>query len=270
VEYGFSVQQVSGFTALTITTQDVTQFPTNLLTVKVTYANGTVAAGAYVSASVIGSSYYWGYEPNVVTWATTESDGIAVLFTPTAPIQVDAWIWVPSTGTINPGAPTGVSGQVVNGTVIPVPVYLGLAGSALVVPPQTNAQITLQPQQSSYWATPSTATATPSTTSSSSSYAAGPGSVPYSVYEQQQGNPNLTNLEATSSTPTPQPTASPSTTVSAAPTPTPTHTIPEFPTIIIAFTILLATTAATLFLIKNPKNNKDERLPHFTRHKCRK
>ena len=136
-EYGFLVQQVSGSSALTITTQNVSQYPTNSLTVKVVYDNGTAAVGASVSASVIGSSYYWGYESNVVTWASTGEDGVANLVTPVAPVQIDVWIWVPSDTTNYPTPQMDVPGQVVNGTIIAYPIYVGLAGSALVVPPQT-------------------------------------------------------------------------------------------------------------------------------------
>ena len=132
VEYGFSMKQISSPTSFTITTQDVTQFPTNALAVTVQYANGTAAVGASVSASVIGSSYYWGYEPNVVTWATTGADGVANLIVPTAPVQINAWLWIPSNET---GVPTpkvvGAPSQVINGSVIAYPIYLGLAGSAL-------------------------------------------------------------------------------------------------------------------------------------------
>ena len=213
VEYGFSVKQINSSTTISITTQNVTQFPTNSLAVTVQYPNGTAAVGASVSASVIGSSYYWGYEPNVVTWATTGADGVANLTVPTAPVQINAWIWIPynETGSSTPpnvGAPS----QIVNGSVIAYPIYVGLAGSSLVVPPQTSATITLHDQQPNYWVTPYVAAATPSGTtavpnSSGSSVAAGPGSVPSEVYAQQQGNPNLQSYPAPSTTAIPQPTA---------------------------------------------------------------
>ncbi len=210
VEYGFSMKQISSPTSFTITTQDVTQFPTNALAVTVQYANGTAAVGASVSASVIGSSYYWGYEPNVVTWATTGADGVANLIVPTAPVQINAWLWIPSNET---GVPTpkvvGAPSQVINGSVIAYPIYLGLAGSALVIPPQTSATISLQVQEPNYWVTPYAGAASAVPGSSSSGLAAGPGSVPSSVYAQQQGNPNLQSFPAPStsstagSTPTP-------------------------------------------------------------------
>lgn len=204
-EYGFSVTQVSNSMTITITTH-VSQYPTNPFTVKVLYANGTAAVGASVSVSVIGSSYYWGYEPNVVTWASTGDDGIAALSTPIAPVQINAWIWVPSNTTGSPSPKIGAPGQVVNGTVIAVPTYIGLAGSAVGVPPQTSVIISLQTQQTNYWITPYAATASSGATSG---YVAGPGSVPSSVYAQQQGSPDLQGFQAPSSTASPQPTASP-------------------------------------------------------------
>ena len=247
VEYGYSVQPVSSPINITIITQNVTSFPTNQISVSVLYSNGTAAADAYVSASVIGSAYYWGYEPNVVTWTTTGTDGTANLLTPIAPLTIDSWLWVPYNETSYPVPQSAASGQgqAVNGTIIPAPIYIGLAGSTTILPPQTNAVITLQLQQTDYWATPYTGTATPTGTTSTS-YAAGPGSVPYSVYEQQQGNPNLQNLQPSSS-PTPQPTATPST----------TPVTPEFPSSTIFLIALFTSTSIALSMsIKNHSRSK--------------
>jgi hypothetical protein len=205
-EYGYSVQQVSSSDAITITTQGVTQFPTNTLTVKVLYANGTAAVGASVSASVIGSSYYWGYESNVVTWASTGADGVAMLVTPAAPVHVDAWIWLPSNATSYPPPQVGATGTAVNGIGIAMPVYIGLAGSAVVFPLQVAVTITLEAQQVDYWVVPYVGVSTPSGSEPGS--VAGPGSVPYSVYAQQQGNPNLQNFQSPGSA-SPEPTVSP-------------------------------------------------------------
>lgn len=205
VEYGYSVEQVSSSVAITIATLGVAQFPTSTLSVKVLFANGTAAVGASVSASVVGSSYYWGYEPDVVTWASTGADGVATLVTPAAPVQLDAWIWLPSNATSYP-PPAGATGSAVNGTGVAVPVYLGLAGSVLVVPPQATVTITLEVQQADYWVVPFVGVSTPSGSVPTS--VAGPGSVPYSVYAQQQGNPNLQNFQSPGSA-SPQPTVSP-------------------------------------------------------------
>lgn len=197
-EYGYSVQQISGPVSITITTQSVSSFPTNTLKIQVLYANGTAAAGASVSASTIGSSYYWGYESNVVTWTATGPDGYATLVTPIAPEQVNAWIWLPLNLTNNPPPQVIVGGEPINVSGPMIPTYVGFAGSTLIVPPQTAASITMRTQQQNYWVTPYAPT---------SSSSAGPGAVPTSVYAQQQGNPALQTTQ------TPKPTAtSPSTT----------------------------------------------------------
>jgi len=199
VEYGYSVQQVSSSITITIATQNVSSFPTSTLTIQVLYANGSAAADASVSASTIGSSYYWGYEPNVVTWTTTNADGYATLVTPTAPEQINAWSWLPLNLTNSPPQQVIVGGEPVNTSGPVMPTYIGLAGSTLIIPPQTTATITLYAQQQNYWVTPYAAT-------SSSSSSAGPGAIPESVYATQQGDPALRT------TTTPTPTAKGSTT----------------------------------------------------------
>lgn len=210
VEYGYSVQQISTSGTITITTQNVSTFPTTTLTILVLYANGTAASGASVSASTIGSSYYWGYEPNVVTWTTTNSNGYATLVTPTAPEQINAWSWLPLNFTGVAVPPAIIAGEPVNTSGPMIPAYLGLAGSTMIVPPQTTATITLYTQQQNYWVTPYAATTTPETGSTgapSASSSAGPGAIPASVYAQQQGNPAL---QATrTATPTPTATSAP-------------------------------------------------------------
>jgi hypothetical protein len=212
VEYGYSVQQVSSSITITIATQNVSSFPTEPLTIQVLYANGTVAADASVSASTVGSSYYWGYESNVVTWTTTNSNGYATLVTPTAPEQINAWSWLPLNLSGVAAPQVIIAGEPVNASGPMIPAYLGLAGSTLIIPPQTTSTITMQTQQQNYWVTPYAATATPetgSTSASSSSSSAGPGAIPASVYAQQQGNPALQATQT--STPTPTPTSAPTT-----------------------------------------------------------
>jgi hypothetical protein len=206
VEYGYLTQQVSGSTTLTISTENVTSFPTTTLTIKVAYANGTAADGATVSASVVGSSYYWGYESNAVMWNTTQADGIAILVAPQAPVQIDAWNWVPISLPSNlTTVPVIVGGEEVNVTVYWEPTYVGLAGSVLIVPPQTSASITLHVQQPSYWVMPYGAVATP-TTAGKGTASSNASSIPATVVQQQQGNPLLKNYQTptnpTSSTPT--------------------------------------------------------------------
>jgi len=200
IEYGFAVQQISSSVSITITTQSVSSFPTNTLTIQVLYANGTAAVGASVSASTIGFSYYWGYESNVVTWTTTGPNGFATLVTPVAPEQITAWSWLPLNLTGITAPQVIVGGEPVNVSGPMIPAFIGVAGSTLIFPPQTTATITMTTQQQNYWVTPYAATATPGTSSgtssapsapSSSSSAAGPDAIPASVYDQQQGNPAL-------------------------------------------------------------------------------
>ncbi len=253
IEYGFSVNQISSSTSFTITTQNVNQFPTNSLAVTVQYPNGTAAAGASVSASVIGSSYYWGYEANVITWATTGADGVANLIVPTAPVQINGWLWVPSneTGFSTPKV-VGAPGQVVNGSIIAYPIYLGLAGSAIVIPPQTSATISLQVQEPNYWVTPYAGAASAVPGSSSSGIAAGPGSVPSSVYAQQQGSPNLQSFPAPSTTSLPQPTTT-QTTSTGGSTPTPNI---SGEAVILVFVAAVAVVVVSLVLMLKSKKKK--------------
>jgi hypothetical protein len=211
VEYGYAVQQVSGPTTFTISTQNVTSFPTTGITIKVVYANGTAAEGASVSASVIGSWYYWGYEDNVLTWNTTQADGVATLATPQAPVQVNAWSWIPVNLPINlTTVQVDVAGEDVNVTLYWQPTYVGLAGSALIVPPETSATITLHVQQPKYWIMPYGVTAAPEVGDAAAT-ASGPGSIPSTVYQQQQGSPTLQNYppQGTQPSTTPPSTAPP-------------------------------------------------------------
>lgn len=196
VEYGYSVQQISGSTTFTISTQNVSSYPTTKLTIKVVYVNGTAAEAASVSASVIGSSYYWGYESTAVMWNTTQADGIVTLVTPQAPVRIDAWSWLyvdlPSNMTT---VQVTVGGEQINVTVYWQPTYVGLAGSGLIIPPDNNATVTLHAQQPNYWVYPLGVTAQPAEAGKATA-ASSPGSVPANVYYSQQGNPMLQNYSA--------------------------------------------------------------------------
>src|SRR5271157_368293 len=211
VEYGYSVQQVSSSTTFTISTQNVSSYPTTALAIKVAYANGTSAEDASVSASVIGSSYYWGYESTTVMWNTTQTDGIATLVIPQAPVRIDAWSWIPVDLPTNQTViPVIIAGENVNVTVYWQPTNVGLAGSATIVPPQTSATITLHVQQSDYWVMPYGVQAT-STNEGQATSSSTAGSIPATVYQQQQGNPVLKNYQSptspSSTTQTPQSTS---------------------------------------------------------------
>ncbi|MGD0637973.1 MAG: hypothetical protein ABSA72_08040, partial [Nitrososphaerales archaeon] len=138
-EYGFSVQQVSGPTSLTISTRPVAEIATTTLTLRVTFANGTAAAGAYLYASVLGGDYYSANGLNALNMSgQVGASGTARLVVPAVPVEITAWDWVPVNLPSSPGSTTvTVGGQKVNVTVTWQPAYVGFAGSLLVVPPQT-------------------------------------------------------------------------------------------------------------------------------------
>ena len=191
-EYGFKVEQVSGPDTISIATQNTTSFPTNQVTVKVSFVNGTAAAGASVSASIVGQWYYWwGNDPSVVISNQTNSDGVATLVLPNAPTVVDAWDWVPVNLPANQTAvKVDVGGQTVNVTAYWEPTYIGLAASAIIIPPTNSVSLTLNFQQPSFWVTPAGAEvqpATPGATSGSAASNATTGVPSGSTQASQQG-----------------------------------------------------------------------------------
>ena len=148
-EYGYALKQISGPTSLTIQTSPLSGVPTSKVGVHVSYFNGTAASGVYVSASLIGGSYYYGGpKTNWIMSGQTGSDGSFTLVVPSLPVEVNAYISVPvnipkSITTYQ----TNIGGQEINVTVYWQPTYVYLEGSALVIPPQTSASITLHVQQ---------------------------------------------------------------------------------------------------------------------------
>ncbi|MGD1055142.1 MAG: hypothetical protein ABR867_03565 [Nitrososphaerales archaeon] len=155
-EYGYAVETVSGPVTFTIQTQNVTLLPTGPVTVRVTFANGTAAAGAYVSASIIGQDYYW-WSPNssLVMSNQTNNLGIAHLILPQAPAVISAWDWVPVNSPVsNNTVPAYVGGQKINVTIYWEPTYVGLSASTIVIPPNNNVNLTLHYQQPKYWVMP--------------------------------------------------------------------------------------------------------------------
>ena len=177
-EYGYQVAHVDSSKSLTIATRNVTQFQTTAVTVKVSYVNGTAAAGASVSTSVVGQWYYWwGQDSNVVMWAQTGPDGYAKLVLPVAPAVITAWNWVPvDLPTSQTTVTRVVGGEVVNVTVYWAPSYVGLSASTLLMPPASSANLVLHYQPPSYWAMPEGV-----------KYA--PGSAGATVADQQTGVP---------------------------------------------------------------------------------
>jgi hypothetical protein len=153
VEYGFQLQQVSGPSTLNIKTLPIENITLTKISVKVLFSNGTAAADASVSASVIGSWYWWyGPDANLKMYTQTGADGVAQLTVPNVPVEVTAWDWIPvKLPTNQTTIPVNVGGETVNVTVYWQPTYVGLGGSALIIPPQNSATITLHVQQPTYW-----------------------------------------------------------------------------------------------------------------------
>jgi hypothetical protein len=148
-EYGFAVVQVTGSSQITIDTKNITEFPLVKVPIHVAFFNGSAAAGASVSASVVGMEY--GFAQNWVSYGQTGSDGNVTLMMPAAPVEVNAYLSVPiklppGVGTV----PVNVGGQDVNVTVYWQPYQVELSGQALILPPQTGADITLKVQPFPY------------------------------------------------------------------------------------------------------------------------
>lgn len=145
-EYGYAVEKITGSTQITVDTQNDSSFPLVSMPVHVSFFNGTAAAGASVSAYVVGVGY--GYGDNWVSYGQTGQDGNFTLVMPDAPVQVSAYLSVPvqlpkGEATV----PVEIGGQTVNVTVYWQPYQVQLAGQALILPPQRGADITLKVQQ---------------------------------------------------------------------------------------------------------------------------
>lgn len=155
-EYGYALADVNSPQTLNINLVNVTQFPTTSVTVKVSYVNGTAAADASVSASVVGQYYYWwGQDSNLSMWGKTDGNGVATLVVPKAPLVVTAWKWVPVPLPISDNPATAnVGGEPINVTVHWEPTYVGLSASGLLIPPADTIDLTLRYQQPSYWVAP--------------------------------------------------------------------------------------------------------------------
>jgi hypothetical protein len=155
VEYGFAVQTVSGPTSLTIPTKSMNATSTAAITVQANYPNGTAAKDASISASIVGNSYWWGYDSTVSMYNTTDAGGSATLVTPNAPILLSVWATLPvNLPTNQTTVQRTIAGEPVNVTVYWQPTYVSFAGWSLVIPPQTSAKITLHFQQPMYYVTP--------------------------------------------------------------------------------------------------------------------
>src|SRR3989442_1571537 len=119
--------------------------PSSNVTITASYLNGTAASGASVSAYIVGEWYWWGNSNNrLVLWGQTDKTGKVDLIVPSVPVEVSAWAWLPvNLPSHQTTVQTTVGGEKVNVTVYWQPTYVGLAGSALIIPPKTGASITL-------------------------------------------------------------------------------------------------------------------------------
>lgn len=187
-EYGYQNLAVSGPDSITIKTQNVSSISTVPVTVKVNFANGTAAAGASVSASIVGQWYYWwGSDNKIVMWGQTDANGIASLVLPSAPAEITAWHWLP----VNlPESQTTVqqivAGEKINVTVYWQPTYVGFAASELLMPPDAEVTLTLHYQQPDYWVMPYAAQYAKSDLSGApATLASQPGGVPNEVRSSQ-------------------------------------------------------------------------------------
>ncbi|MDG6928832.1 MAG: hypothetical protein JRN39_01580 [Nitrososphaerota archaeon] len=150
-EYGYITASVDGPSSLTIKTQPEYSIGLSQVTAHVSYANGTAASDAYVSASTMGEWGWWGGPKGMVLWNSTAPDGTATLNIPDAPMIVSAWksvaVQLPKNDTT---VQTDVGGEVVNVTVSWNPTYVQLGGSVMLLPPEQGANITLHVQQPIY------------------------------------------------------------------------------------------------------------------------
>ena len=195
-EYGFEQIVLNSSTSISISTNELSNITTSNITIAVDFANGTAASGASVYASVLGAEgwYYPGFSLTLSN--QTGSDGTATLQVPDVPLQVTAWDWV-SVNLPQSQITTQVTvgGEPVNVTASWQPQYVGLAASALLIPPFQQTNMTLQPQQQNFWEFPLGVASSPSNAAipgvqsggSSGTSANSPTAVPASVYAQEEG-----------------------------------------------------------------------------------
>src|SRR2546427_11381149 len=92
IEYGYSFQQVTGSTSITISTQPIDKIPTSNVTITTSYLNGTAASGASVSAYIVGEWYWWGNSNNrLVLSGQTGKTGKDALVVPRDPDEGTDW-----------------------------------------------------------------------------------------------------------------------------------------------------------------------------------
>ncbi len=154
-EYGYALESVSSSTPLSINTQPLSQ-TSSKLAIHVEYPNGTAASDVSISAYVVGAPYWWGGNENTfVMHSQTGPDGLANLVVPGVPVELTAWKSIPVVLPKNETTvQTIVAGEKVNVTVYWQPTYVNFGSSALIMPPQSSATMTLHYQQPNYWPVP--------------------------------------------------------------------------------------------------------------------
>lgn len=154
-EYGYAVEQVNSSQSISIAMSELSDIQSSNITVSAVFVNGTVASGASVYAYILGGDY-WYYPGSILSMNNqTGSAGTTTLTVPDVPFEVTAWSWVPvNLPQSEITTEVTVGGQPVNVTADWQPTYIGLAGSALVMPPFHNTTTTLRAQQPDYWAVP--------------------------------------------------------------------------------------------------------------------
>jgi len=149
-EYGYSLNQVSGSTSVTIATQPPSAIPTTDVSVSVSFKNGTAVSGAYVSANVVGTNLYWGGNSSLSMEVQTAANGVAQLVVPAVPLTVTASESVEvNLSQSQKTVPVNVGGQSVNVTLYYSPNYVYLSASALLIPPQKTLSMVLSVQTQS-------------------------------------------------------------------------------------------------------------------------
>lgn len=147
MEYGYSLDKVSGSSALTIATQPTSNIPTSSISVSVDFKNGTAVSGAYVYADVVGANWSPGDSSGTTTSNRTGAGGVARLVVPDVPLTVYAsdsvQVYLPKSQTT---VQVEVGGQLVNVTLYYSPNYVYLSASSLLVPPQTGLSMVLTAQ----------------------------------------------------------------------------------------------------------------------------
>jgi hypothetical protein len=119
------------------------------VSVGLSYKNGTAVSDAYVSASGVGTNWYWGDVSGVTMYAQTGADGVAHLVVPAVPLIVTAsksvQVDLPKSQTT---MQVNVGGQLVNVTLYYSPNYVYLSAEALLIPPRAtlNMVVTAQTQ----------------------------------------------------------------------------------------------------------------------------